>query len=85
MAWLIYTMCAVTAAICAGALLGSWRRTGHRILLWSGLCFIALTFNNAVLIMDVLLLPETDLGTVRLWIALVAVCLLLYGLLFEEA
>lgn len=85
MAWLIYTLCAVTAAICAGALLGSWRRTGHRILLWSGLCFIALTLNNAVLIVDVLVLADMDLGSVRLWIALVAVCLLLYGLLFEEA
>lgn len=85
MAWLIYTLCAVTAAICAGALLGSWRRNGHRILLWSGLCFIALTINNALLILDAVVLPTEDLSEVRLWTALVAVCLLLYGLLFEEA
>jgi hypothetical protein len=85
MAWLIYTLCAVTAAICAGALLGSFRRTRHRILLWSGLCFIALTINNALLIVDTVVLPENDLAMPRLWTAFAAVCLLLYGLLFEEA
>lgn len=85
MAWLIYTLCALTAAICSGALLGSWRRTGHRMLLWSGLCFIALTINNALLIIDTVVLLEDDLGMARLWTAFAAVCLLLYGLLFEES
>ncbi len=84
MAALIYALCAMTAAACAVSLLVSYRRTRNRLLFWSGLCFVALTANNILLVLDVLFLLESDLRLARLWAALVAVCLMLYALIFEE-
>ncbi len=80
----IYSLCALTAAACAIALLGSYAKVRHRMLFWAGLCFVALTVNNLMLVLDALVFVELDLGLWRACFALAAVCLLLYGLLFEE-
>ena len=84
MATLIYALCALTATACAIALLGSYWRLRHRILFWSGLCFVALTANNVLLVLDTVFFPDTSLAMARLWTAFAAICLLLYGLVFEE-
>lgn len=84
MAILIYALCALTAAACAVALLGSYARLRHRVLFWSGLCFVALTANNVLLVLDAAVFPDTDLSLWRGACAFAAVCLLLYGLIFEE-
>lgn len=84
MALIIYTLCTLTALACAALLLANYRRTGHRVLFWSGLCFIGMTVNNVLLALDKLVLPSVDLLPWRLLAALVAVCLLLYGLIFEK-
>ena len=84
MAAVIYSLCAVAAAICAYLLLQAYRRGGYRLLLWSGLCFVGLTLNNILLVIDKIVLPtEVDLATPRLLTALFAMMILLYGLIWD--
>ena len=84
MASLIYGLCTVTALLCAVLLLRAYRKSGYRLLLWSGLCFIGLTFNNIFLVLDKLVFPEIDLAVPRTGIALAAMSLLLYALIWES-
>lgn len=84
MAATIYLLCTITSLACAWLLLGSYRRTGHRLLFWSGLCFASMTLNNFILTLDKVVYPDVDLLLLRLVAALVSVALLLYGLIFEK-
>ena len=83
MAALIYSLCAVTCALCAGLLLRGYARTRFRLLFWSGLCFAVLTVSNALVVADRIFLPDVSLGTWRLATTAVALGLLLYGLIWE--
>jgi hypothetical protein len=80
----IYTLCALTSLGCAWLLLQSYRRSGHRLLFWSGMCFSMLTVNNLILVADKVIFPEIDLLPYRNLSALVAALLLLYGLIYEK-
>lgn len=85
MAQIIYTLCILTSLACAWLLLGSYRRTGHRLLFWSGLCFVVITVNNVLLLVDRVIFPDAaNLMPYRLGSALVALLLLLYGLIYEK-
>lgn len=84
MASAIYILCAVTALACTWLMLRSYRRSGYRLLLWCGLCFGGMFLNNLLLIVDRLLVPETDLTTLRLAAGLLALLPLLYGLIWED-
>jgi integral membrane sensor domain MASE1 len=84
MVLLIYALCSLTALACSVLLLLGSRRTGSRMLFWSGLCFAGLTLTNLLVIADHYLFREVDLAPLRLGSALIAVSLLLYGLIFEE-
>jgi hypothetical protein len=53
----VYLLCAVTSAGCAAALLRTYVRRRSRLLLWSSLCFLGLAANNALLFIDLVLLP----------------------------
>lgn len=79
----IYSLCALTALSCAFLLLRSYWRTRFRLLLWSGMCFVGLTANNVLLVLDRMVFTEVDLSTWRLTLALVAVLLLVAGLVLE--
>lgn len=78
----VYALCAVTSAVCAFLLLRGYGRSGARLLFWSGLCFIGLALNNALLIVDVRS-PQVDLSTWRTVPALIGVAVLVYGLVWE--
>ena len=84
MAAFIYALCTVTSCICAILLLRSYFRSKYRLLLWAGLCFVGVTINNLLLVVDKIIFPQGDLLTVRLVVALLALFLLLYGLIFDE-
>jgi hypothetical protein len=60
-----------------------YARTGLRLLLWSGLCFIFLTANNVLLFVDNITVPEIDLRPYRLLAALVGIVCLLYAFIRE--
>ncbi len=79
----VYGLVAMTSLLCAVLLLRAYRRSGLRVLLWSGLCFAVLVLNNTVLVIDKLALPDVDLQPVRLAITLLALLLLLIGLIYE--
>jgi hypothetical protein len=83
MGTLIYSLCALTALICAYLLLQAYWRGGYRLLLWSGLCFAGLTINNLLLVLDKLVFPDMDLSIWRTSAALVAMTVLLYGLVWD--
>lgn len=84
MAVTIYLLCTLTSLACAWLLLVSYKRTGHRLLFWSGLCFVAMTVNNILLTLDKAVFPDVNLLPWRLAAALIAVILLLFGLIYEK-
>lgn len=84
MASVIYTLCALTSFVCAWLLLRSYARNRYRLLFWSGLCFVGLSANNVLLVLDKLVFPTADLSTWRLATALSALLLLLHGLISEN-
>ncbi len=83
MAALIYSLCMIAALICACLLLQAFRRGGYRLLLWSGLCFVGLTINNLLLVLDKLVYTNIDFSVWRTSTALVAMSVLLYGLVWD--
>ena len=85
MAAAVYVLCILTSAFCAVLLLREYRRSGGRLLLWSSLSFVGWAANNALVFLDFVVLPMVDLSLVRASVALVAVSLLLYGLVWDAA
>ncbi len=83
MAAVIYSLCALTAAVCTYLLIQAYRRGKYRLLLWSGICFAGLTLNNLLLVFDKLVFPELDLSVWRTSAALLAMTVLLYGLIWD--
>ncbi len=83
MAAIIYSLCAVTALLCAVLLLQAYWRGRYRLLLWSGLCFVGLTINNALLVLDKIFLPLIDLSLMRIAEALISMSILLFGLVWD--
>ena len=83
MATIVYVLCALTSLACAVLLLRGYRQSGARLLLWSGSFFVALFLNNVLLIVDVRFVPQINLAVIRLIPALIGVCLLLYGMIWE--
>ena len=81
---LVYILCTLTSLTCAILLLRGYWQSRVRLLLWSGLCFIGFALNNALLYVDTVIIPQTDLSIVRTMPALIGVVLLLYGLIWEE-
>ncbi|HVE53864.1 MAG TPA: DUF5985 family protein [Ramlibacter sp.] len=85
MAHVIYALCALTSATCLALLWRSYRASGARLLFWSAWCFLLLTVNNVLLVLDkVVFPPEVDLQVWRLAAGLAAVMLLVYGLVNGE-
>lgn len=83
MAEAVYILCAVTSLACAALLLRGYWRTTTRLLLWSGLCFAGLALNNVVLVIDLIVVPDSDLSTWRLVPAAAGLVLLVYGLVWD--
>lgn len=82
MANLVYALCALTSLACAILLLRGYVRSRARLLLWSGLCFVGLFINNALLVVDARIV--FDLSVVRSLPAVFGVIALLYGLVWES-
>ena len=83
MAELIYGLCAFTAFACAWLLLHAYKKSGYRMLLWGGLCFVGQTATNIILVVDKLIVPGVDLASWRLASALISMMILLYGVIWE--
>ncbi len=83
MAQIIYLLCAVAAFICAVLLIRAYLRSRYKLLLWSGLCFAGLTLNNLILVLDKVVMVGADLSIWRTSVAVLAMAVLLYGLIWD--
>ena len=80
----IYVLCFLTCAAIAALLLRAYGRTRYRVLLWTGLGFLALSLENLILMIDYVFLPDTiDLSGWRKFPALLAGILIVYGLIWD--
>jgi hypothetical protein len=84
MAEAVYLLCAITSLSCAVLLVRSWLRSRTNLLLWSSVCFVVLTVNNALLVVDEIVAPHMDLSLPRTLSALAAVFALLIGLIWNS-
>ena len=66
-------------------MLRAYFRSRYKLLLWGGLCFLGLTLNNALLVVDKLIFPEPEVNLFiwRLVTALAAMLVLLYGIIWD--
>ncbi len=85
MASVVYLLVTLITLLCGWLLMRAYLHTRTRLLLWSGLCFVGLTIANAILCIDMILLPtEVSLYRLRLATAAGSMLLLVYGLIFES-
>jgi len=83
--FVLYVLAVLTCLACTVLLFRGYARSGLRLLLWSGLCFVFLTANNLLLFFDLVLFPSgVDLRPYRLLAALAGLAFLLYGFIFES-
>ncbi|HSB55439.1 MAG TPA: DUF5985 family protein [Gemmatimonadales bacterium] len=83
MAAAVYVLCALTSLACAVLLLRGWVQRRVRLLLWSGLGFVGFALGNAVLVVDLVILPEQDLALLRNLPVLAGLAVLVYGLVWD--
>jgi hypothetical protein len=80
----VYALCGATSIVCAVLLLRGYAATRARLLFWASLCFAGLALNNILLFVDLVLVPALDLSNVRGTVALGAMLILLFGLIWER-
>lgn len=80
---LVYILCGVTSSVCSYLLLRSYNVSHHRILLWSGLCFLGLAMNNFLLFADYVSGPDMNLSPVRQFFGFAALLTLIGGFIWE--
>jgi hypothetical protein len=85
MAEFVYGLCALTSIVCAWLLFRGYLRRRTKLLFWSAICFIGLAINNVLLLVDLYVVPDRDLFVLRTTFALAAVCVMLYGLVWDES
>ena len=81
---LVYILCGVTSLSCAALLFRGYKDSGVRLLLWSCLCFFALSAENIMLYVDKVIVQDVDLWAIRRGLGLIGVSLLLYGLVWDS-
>ena len=61
----IYLLCVLTAVACSVLLLRGYRQSSTRLLLWSSVCFGFLALQAMIVIIELLVLPGSDLQMLR--------------------
>jgi hypothetical protein len=87
MVQIVYILCSLACLLCAVLLMRGYKHSKHELLFWSATCFIILALANIILVVDLVILgPDgMDLLLWRSCMSLVAMCVLLYGLIFKSA
>jgi hypothetical protein len=85
MATIVYILCMLTSAFCAVLLWREYRRSRHKLLLWSSLSFVGWAINNALVFADLVVFPDANLALIRSGTSMAAISLLLYGLVWDAA
>ncbi len=82
---ILFVIALLTSLACTILLYRAYLASRVRMLLWSALCFVGLTVNNALLVVDLVLLPDSiDLRLFRHSAALIGLLFLLYGFIRES-
>ena len=84
MAEAVYILCALTSVAFAALLIRKYRQAKQRLLLWTSLCFIGLALNNILLYVDLVVVEAVDLSLWRGVVAMGAMAVLLFGLVWES-
>ena len=84
MAQFVYILGTLITLLCAFLLLRAYLRVRLRLLLWSSVCFAGLTIANALVYVDLIVVPERDLYVWRLGVAALAMAVLVFGLVWES-
>ena len=84
MAEIVYLLCALTSVLCAALLIRSWLRSRSRLLLWSSLCFVGLAVNNVLLFVDLVVVPNVDLSSIRSVDAVISISILVIAMIWER-
>ena len=80
-----YAIGVLTSILCAFLLIRSYLVQRTPLLLWCSLCFVGLCVNNVILFADLFIVRDVSLELWRNVTALVSLCLMLIGLIWEEA
>jgi hypothetical protein len=80
----LYIITILVTLCCAVLLLRAYIRVRRGLLLWSGLCFVGLTLDSVLVLVDMILFPSLDLFTWRLASVAVSVSLLVFGMIWER-
>ena len=89
MAETVYVLCALTSLACAALLFRGYSRSGARLLMWAGLCFVGLAINNILLFVDKVVLPDKGIvlglhfAVWRSLAAVIGLALLVVGLIWD--
>jgi hypothetical protein len=83
-AFLAYALSFLAALACALLLTRAQRRHGMRLLFWSAVCFWGLTLTNALAILDVFVVPDVSLYSLRLLSGLLSMIVLVFGMVWES-
>ena len=83
MAEAVYLLCAATSILCAFLLFRKYLSSKSRLLFWSSLCFAGLALNNVLLFVDLVIVPDVDFTLWRAVLALGAMLVLIFGLVWE--
>jgi hypothetical protein len=81
---ILYSAAILTSLGCTILLFRGYQQRRLRLLMWSAICFAALTLSNIFLFVDLILLPDVDLRVLRLSSALVGLFFLLYGFIWDS-
>jgi hypothetical protein len=84
MTGIVYLLCAATCLLCAAMLLRGYMQTKVHLLFWSGLCFLGLMLDNAMLYVDLVVVPDVNLAVWRKLPGFLATLLLVFGLIWES-
>ena len=83
-ATIVYFLCFATSAGCGWLLVRSYMRARTALLLWTAACFVLLAVNSFLVVIDLVVLPDSiDLQIPRLIVTLLAITTLLYGFIWE--
>jgi hypothetical protein len=84
MAPLVYVLGTIVTLLCATLLFRAYASVRRKLLLWSAICFAGLTVSNALLFVDLVVIPNVNLHPLRLTTAALSMLVLLFGLVWES-
>lgn len=80
----VYILGTFVALACGVLLARGYRHSRQRLLLWSSICFLGLAISNALLFVDLVMLPRVDLHLLRRAVTAISLLVLVFGLVWDS-